>query len=309
MRKRALSLSLLIAGLSLSHLAHARLYHRDINIITSNYDLVDTTYIDRGRLNGVKVGDKFQVKFPDGKLATQVVVTGVFERMASVKIVDSWLLKDGQTGDFKQRPMVVAMGRSERRPAPDIRVGAKAKTVSAATAAPSAASSAPATPASPAPAAAGPAPTVPDASGLPSTSDGLPAGPGLPATPGLPPAPGAAPDAGLPRLQALRPTLVCLQPLELHPMLAYRRLLALRPMLACLQRRTPACRPLQVLRPMLACLQRQMLACRPLHPMLVCHPHPPPGRLRETQACRRSEQTPSKARRNRRAFSFIYPFA
>jgi hypothetical protein len=205
MRKRALSLSLLTVGLSLSHLAHARLYHRDINIITSNYDLVDTTYIDRGRLNGVKVGDKFEVKFPDGKLATQVVVTGVFERMASVKIVDSWLLKDGQTGNFHQRPMVVAMGRNERRPAPDIKVGAKAKAASAA-AAPTAVASSPAAPASPAPAAPAAAPAVPDAGGLPSTPDGLPAGPGLPATPGLPPAPdaglppapGAAPDAGLP---------------------------------------------------------------------------------------------------------------
>jgi hypothetical protein len=192
MRKRALSLSLLIAGLSLSHPAHARLYHRDINIITSSYDLVDTTYIDRGRLNGVKVGDKFEVKFPDGKLATQVVVTGVFERMASVKIVDSWLLKDGQTGDFKQRPMVVALGRSERRPAPDIKVGGKAKAAGPAAASAAAKPAAATVPAKPsAPAAA---PSTPDASGLPSTPDGLPAGPGDAS--GLPPAPGAAPDAG-----------------------------------------------------------------------------------------------------------------
>jgi hypothetical protein len=211
MRNRALSLSLLTVGLSLSSLAHARLYQRDIHIITSDYDLVDTTYIDRGRLNGVKVGDKFQVKFPDGKLATQVVVTGVFERMASVKIVDSWLLKDGQTGEFKQRPMVVALERTRRRPAPDIKIGGAAKAASVnvtaangpAAVAPPAKATASAAPAAPA---TGLAPG-PDAGGLPSTPDGLPAaggaaGPdgGLPPAPegGLPPAPGAAPDAGLP---------------------------------------------------------------------------------------------------------------
>ncbi|HTB35074.1 MAG TPA: hypothetical protein VK842_09440, partial [bacterium] len=99
--------------------AQAAHYDRPINIITSNYDLVDTTYIDRGRLDGVRVGDKFQIKFPDGKVATQVMVTGVFDRMAAVKVVDSWLLKNGQLANFKQRPMVVALQSNARRPSPD----------------------------------------------------------------------------------------------------------------------------------------------------------------------------------------------
>ena len=197
MRKSALGLSLLTISLSLSHTAQARLYQRDIHLITSNYDLVDTTYIDRGRLNDVKIGDKFQVKFPDGKLATQVVVTGVFERMASVKIVDRWLLKDGQTGDFNQRPMVVALERRQRRPAPDITVKTKTtklKSAGAKDAATQAIAPAPETPKAETPA-------VPDA---PAADGGLPAAPGaaLPVAPdgGLPSAPGAAlpaaPDAG-----------------------------------------------------------------------------------------------------------------
>jgi hypothetical protein len=219
MRKSAQSLSvvsLLSLGLSLSSVAHARLYNRDIHIITSSYDLVDTTYIDRGRLNGVKVGDKFQVKFPDGKLATQVVVTGVFERMASVKIVDSWLLKDSQTGSFKQRPMVVALEPRQRRPAPDIRIsGATAAPKAPAAAAPAAPQAAAPTAPAVAPAPAAPAgndasglPNSPDAGGLPAAPDasGLPTSPdasGLPAAPdagGLPPA--ASPSTGLPAAPA-----------------------------------------------------------------------------------------------------------
>ena len=164
--------------------AHAAHYDRPINIITSNYDLVDTTYIDRGRLDGVKVGDKFQVKFPDGKVATQVMVTGVFDRMAAVKVVDSWLLKNGQLANFKQRPMVVALEGNARRPSPDIHIS-------------------PAKPL-PAPVAAPGSPAAPDAA-KPSGTEMPPAAPGgvppaaaNPADQGLPAGPGAAGDQGLP---------------------------------------------------------------------------------------------------------------
>jgi hypothetical protein len=142
MRNAPLFLSLSLLTVTLPALSHARAhYNRGINIITSNYDLVDTTYIDRGRLDGVKVGDKFEVKFRDGKVATQVMVTGVYERMASVKIMDSWLLKDGQLAKFDQRPMVVALQSRSRRPAPDITVKAHKE----AAAAPASKPSAPAT--------------------------------------------------------------------------------------------------------------------------------------------------------------------
>lgn len=212
MRNAALTLSLSLLGLSLPTLGEARIrYDRPINIITSNYDLVDTTYIDRGRLDGVKVGDKFEVKFRDGKTATQVIVTGVFERMASVKIMDSWLLKDGQLANFDQRPMVVALQPKARRPAPDITVKAKSDAPKATAPAPAAAV-APAAPAPAAPAAAPDMPPaapggepgmgLPDSGGLPSPDAGLPPSPdaGLPPSPdaGLPP----SPDAGLPPMDA-----------------------------------------------------------------------------------------------------------
>jgi hypothetical protein len=215
MRNAPLILSLSLLTVTLPALSHARArYNRGINIITSNYDLVDTTYIDRGRLDGVKVGDKFEVKFRDGKVATQVMVTGVYERMASVKIMDSWLLKDGQLAKFDQRPMIVALQSRSRRPAPDITVKAKKEAAAAPVSKPSApATTEPAAPAVAAPAAA-PAPEMPPAApagepgaaaapgaeiSAPGMDGGLPAGPdagGLPPSPdaGLPPpAAGAAP--------------------------------------------------------------------------------------------------------------------
>lgn len=221
MRNAPLIISLGLLGLSLPALGQAKLrYERPINIITSNYDLVDTTYIDRGRLDGVKVGDKFEVKFRDGKLATQVVVTGVFERMASVKILDSWLLKDGQVAGFQQRPMVVALQPTARRPAPDIKISPAKTAPAAKTAAPAPPAPAPAAPAAPAappletpgmimpPAAPGGEPGLPgmDAGGLPPTPGdpmtGDPMGGGLPPMPGdaggLPPMPGDPMGSGLP---------------------------------------------------------------------------------------------------------------
>lgn len=213
MRNTPWILSVAVLSLGLSAVAPARAkYNRAVNIITSNYDLVDTTYIDRGRLDGVKVGDKFEVKFRDGKLATQVMVTGVYERMASVKIVDSWLLKDGQLAKFDQRPMVVALQNKARRPAPDITVKAKSSAASAPKASaspaapPEAAPSAPMQPEMPPAAPAGEpgAPAAPGAElSAPGMDGGLPAGPdagglppdagGLPSDAGM-----AAPDGGLP---------------------------------------------------------------------------------------------------------------
>ncbi len=223
-------LTLFVFSLGVASLSLARpLYNRAINVITTNYDLVDTTYVDRGRIDGIKVGDKFEVNFRSGKTVTQVVVTSVFERMAAVKIVDSWLLKDGQVASFKQRSQFAAQEGTERRPSPDIKIDTKNPAPAPALAEAPLAPATPDAPAAPAMAAPemAPAPLVmpsgvpdmpPSDNGLPSmpgeTSDnGLPAMPGgpdagLPPAPGddagLPPAPGLdaglppAPDAGLP---------------------------------------------------------------------------------------------------------------
>lgn len=201
MHIRALILGLLL--LPFSGIAQARLYQRPIHIITGNYDLVDTTYIDRGRLDGVKVGDKFQVKFRDGKLVTVVVVTGVFERMASVKIVDSWLLKNDQLAGYKQRPMIIALEPFARRRAPHIpdshgNGSAHAPTGKTATSKELSTSSKSTTPAAPSS-----TPNTP-ASGLSNTT---PAAPTLSSDTSLPPASAqtaqtATPNASLPSTSA-----------------------------------------------------------------------------------------------------------
>ena len=148
-------------------------YKKAVHIITTDYDLLDTTYIDRGRIDGVKVGDKFNVTKHNGKAVTQVVVTGVFDRMASVKIVDSWLLKDGQVASFKSRPQNLAFSGQMRRPAPDITISANGPKAAAAA-----------------------APAAPGAPAAPLASpDAPPAPAAIPAAPGVPGAPGAA-DAG-----------------------------------------------------------------------------------------------------------------
>src|SRR5260221_5229373 len=91
----------IICPLLLNNSLEARTYSKRINIITTDYDLLDTTYIDRGRIDRVRVGDKYQVTLRDGKTITQVAVTAVFDRMASLKIMDSWLLQDRQIAKFK----------------------------------------------------------------------------------------------------------------------------------------------------------------------------------------------------------------
>ena len=102
-------------------------YPKRVNIITSDYDLLDSTYIDRGRIDRVKVGDKFEVTLRGGKKVTQVIVTGVFDRMSSVKIVDSYLLKEGQTAHYQDASKMLAFDKPMKRPAPDMKVGAKAE--------------------------------------------------------------------------------------------------------------------------------------------------------------------------------------
>ncbi len=180
----------------------ARTYPKRVNIITTDYDLVDTTYIDRGRMDGVRVGDKFQVSFRDGKRVANVVVTGVYDRMSSVKIQDSELLRDGQVGKFNQRDMTASLEKNMKRPAPEINIktGADGKKAPGNTA--------PASPLPPTPDASG-LPPVPDSGGLPPDAGGLPDASGLPPAPdagGLPTAPDMgglppAPDAdGLPAL-------------------------------------------------------------------------------------------------------------
>jgi len=199
MRTRALLLGLALTP-ALPCLLEARIqYDRPIHIITSNYDLLDTTYIDRGRLDGIKVGDKVSVKFPDGKMATEVIVTGVFERMSSVKVVDSWLLKDGQLANYKQRPMVLALESEARRDSAGLKIGTSTKAKKKAAEAKAEAPKAPAAPVKPTSNAADAG--LPAPSAVPASDAGLPAAPdaGLPPTTSTAPAAApAAPDAGLP---------------------------------------------------------------------------------------------------------------
>ena len=179
--------------LLLNNSLQARTYNKRINIITTDYDLLDTTYIDRGRIDGVRVGDRYHVTLRDGKTVTQVAVTGVFDRMASVKIVDSWLLKDGQMAKFKDRPMVVAFQSTMRRPAPEMTVSAThAHSAPTANAAPAPASLTTGPDAAAPPSAA---PTLPSAPGATQSPNALPAAPGMPAAPGAPDALPAAPGA------------------------------------------------------------------------------------------------------------------
>lgn len=195
MRFAAFALCLgLLAALPLDARAKSG-YERPINIITSDYDLVDTSYIDRGRLDGVKIGDEFTVSAPDGKKAAQVVVTSVFERMAAVKVVDRQVLKGGQKARFRQRPMVVGLEAGDRRKAPAARVPLSSQ----AKAAPKAEAKPEPAPAAPAPAAAAPAaaPAPPADAAAPAALPPSPAGAeaGGAAPPPPPAAPGSTPEA------------------------------------------------------------------------------------------------------------------
>ena len=193
---QTLSLVLLTAAFGLTSATNASLSHkhnRQVNLVTTDYDLVDTSYIDRGRMDGIKVGDVFKVSLRGGKTVTQVVVTAVYDRMAAVKIQDSWLLKDGLLANATQRPLSQEREEQERRPSPEI-VQAAIST------APRPKAAAPA----PIEAPADPGMGGMDAMELPADDFGMPEAPGgdlgLPPAPGgdlgLPPAPGD--DLGLP---------------------------------------------------------------------------------------------------------------
>jgi hypothetical protein len=177
-----------------------------IKLISSNTDLVESTYIDRGRLAGVRVGDKYKVFRQNGKLVTEVVVTQAFDRMSAVKIVDSWLLKDGMRARFAAYAKPLPFPISNRRTAPETlikkpKAAKKAGGAPAATAPPAPSAAAPEVPGAP-PAAPG-IPGVPDAAApaapaIPGVPDANP--PGAPAIPGVPDAnpPGAPAIPGVP---------------------------------------------------------------------------------------------------------------
>jgi hypothetical protein len=60
-------------------------------------DFKEYSYIDMGTANGVKAGDRFMVQGKYGKVMVEVVQS--FQRMASVRIVDSWLLGEGNNSE------------------------------------------------------------------------------------------------------------------------------------------------------------------------------------------------------------------
>ncbi|MBP7792560.1 MAG: hypothetical protein KA120_05800 [Candidatus Goldbacteria bacterium] len=61
-------------------------------------DYKEFSYIDMGTAHGVKPGDRFMVEGKFGKVMVEVVQS--FQRMSSVKIVDSWLLNEGNSGEM-----------------------------------------------------------------------------------------------------------------------------------------------------------------------------------------------------------------
>ncbi|MCX8093675.1 MAG: hypothetical protein N3E50_05860 [Candidatus Goldbacteria bacterium] len=61
-------------------------------------DYKEFSYIDMGSAHGVKPGDRFMVEGKYGKVMVEVVQA--FQRMSAVKIVDSWLLNEGNVGEM-----------------------------------------------------------------------------------------------------------------------------------------------------------------------------------------------------------------
>jgi hypothetical protein len=179
-----------------------------VKLLSSTQDLIENTYIDRGRLQGVKVGDRYKIYQTDGSQVTTVIVTAIYDRMSAVKIVDSELLKDGmlakQSGHQSYQPFA---GLGGRHPAPSVIISTgKGKKKAAAPAAnvnapipetPSADASVPAAPAADA--------GVPAPPAAPAADAGVPAPPAAPAADASVPAPPAAPaaDAGVPAAPAL----------------------------------------------------------------------------------------------------------
>ena len=65
-----------------------------IGVADPNYK--EYTYVDIGKAHGIKQGDRFLVDGKYGKVMVEVVQP--FQRMSAVKIVDSWLLQEGNKG-------------------------------------------------------------------------------------------------------------------------------------------------------------------------------------------------------------------
>ena len=65
-----------------------------IGVADPNYN--EYTYVDVGKAQGITQGERFMVQGRYGKVMVEVVE--VFQRMSAVKIVDSWLLKNGNGG-------------------------------------------------------------------------------------------------------------------------------------------------------------------------------------------------------------------
>ena len=182
-RIRNLVLTAAVIGLAAGASAAVHKHNRNVNLLTTDYDLVDTSYIDRGRMDGIKVGEEFTVNNRDGKTVTKVIVTAVYDRMSAVKIKDSWLLKDGLLAKPQQRPYTQPLESAERRPAPEIAVKSQGEGAQVAQA-PGAPAEAPAAPAPSAPDAAMAPPL--DAPALPGDDMGMPGDDmmGAPALPG-----------------------------------------------------------------------------------------------------------------------------
>ena len=67
-------------------------------IAVADPDFKEYSYIDMGTANGVKAGDRFMVQGKYGKVMVEVVQS--FQRMSSVRIVDSWLLGEGNSSEI-----------------------------------------------------------------------------------------------------------------------------------------------------------------------------------------------------------------
>ncbi|MEI7640857.1 MAG: hypothetical protein WCJ46_05065, partial [bacterium] len=74
-------------------------FNINANIIgVADGDLKEFTYIDVGSAHGVKPGQRFFVSSKYGKVMVEVVQA--FDKMSSVKVVDSYLLNEGQKADM-----------------------------------------------------------------------------------------------------------------------------------------------------------------------------------------------------------------
>ena len=72
-----------------------------IGVADDNYK--EFTYIDMGSTQGVKNGDRFLVQGKYGKIMVEVVQA--FSKMSSVRVVDSWLLAEGDKASFVPESM------------------------------------------------------------------------------------------------------------------------------------------------------------------------------------------------------------